>query len=168
MTPEERLLAHRLNAATKRITDDLGARYQFNTVVSGLMELANDISALPKDAPNHRALAGHALSAFARLLSPVAPHLAEQLWEQLGGRGFCMHAAWPGFDAAWLETDEQLVVVQVNGKVRGRVTVGASATEGERRAAALACPEAQGHIAGKEIVKVIVPPGGRLVSIVAK
>jgi leucyl-tRNA synthetase len=168
MSPEERFLAHRLNAAIKRVTDDLGARYQFNTVVSSLMELANDISGLPKDSPNHGALAGHALSAFARLLSPVAPHLAEQLWEQLGGRGFCMRAAWPDHDAAWLETDEQLVVVQVNGKVRGRVTVAASATEEERRAAALACREAQGHLAGREIVKVIAPPGGRLVSVVVR
>jgi leucyl-tRNA synthetase len=168
MTPEERLLAHRLSAATKRVTDDLETRYQFNTVVSGLMELANDIQALPGDAPHHRELAGHALSAFARLLSPAAPHLAEQLWGQLGGKGFCMHAAWPTYDAAWLAPDERTVVVQVNGKVRGRATVGATATDDELRTAALACPEARGHLSGKEIVKVIVPPGGRLVSVVAR
>jgi leucyl-tRNA synthetase len=192
MTPEELRLAHRLNTAIKRITDDLETRHQFNTVVSSLMELANDISDLPKDAPHHREMMGGALSAFARMLSPVAPHLAEQLWEQLGGAcypgphgagypgplgtgypgpwgtGFCMHAAWPDYDAAWLETDEHLVVVQVNGKVRGRVTVDARATEDERREAALACPEAQPHLVGREILKVIVPPGGRLVSVVAK
>ena len=169
MSAEERVLMHRLNVATKHITDDLGARYQFNTVVSSLMELANVIGDLPKEAPGHRAIMGHALSVFTRLLSPVAPHLAEQLWGQMDRRdGFCMHAAWPDYDAAWLELDEQQVVVQVNGKVRGRVTVRTSATEDERKGAALACHEAQGHIAGREILKVIVPPGGKLVSIVVK
>jgi leucyl-tRNA synthetase len=102
------------------------------------------------------------------MLSPAAPHLAEQLWETLGGKGFCMHAAWPEADPAWLLADEVTVVVQVNGKVRGRILVAASASEDERRAAALACPEALHHLEGKEIVKVVVPPGGKLVSIVVK
>jgi leucyl-tRNA synthetase len=155
---------HKLNVAVKHLTDDLGVRFQFNTVVSGLMELANDISALPKDAPNHRALIGHSLSVFARMLSPVAPHLAEQLWEQLGGKGFCMHAVWPDFDQSWLETEEQLVIVQINGKVRGRVTVSAGADSEERKRAAMSCAEARSWLEGKEIVKIVVPPGGKLVS----
>jgi len=102
------------------------------------------------------------------MLSPAAPHLAEQLWTRLGGQGLCMLAAWPEADPAWLTADEVMVVVQVNGKVRGRIMVPASATEAARSAAALACPEAQAHLAGKEVVKVVVPPGGKLVSIVVK
>jgi len=163
---EEKLLLHRLNVAIKRITDDLEVRYQFNTVVSSLMELANDISALPGETPRRRELMGYSLSVFVRLMSPVAPHLAEQLWEQLGGKGFCMLAPWPGYDAAWLETDEQLVVVQINGKVRGRVMVKSTADDEERKRAALSCPEAQTHLAGREIKKAIVVPGGKLVSLV--
>ena len=110
----------------------------------------------------------HALDAFVRMMSPVAPHLAEQLWSQLGKPGLCMQAAWPEADAQYLEADEVLVVVQVNGKVRGRITVPVHAGEEQRRAAALACAEAQPHLAGKEIVKVVLPPGGKLVSIVVK
>jgi leucyl-tRNA synthetase len=110
----------------------------------------------------------HALDAFVRMMSPVAPHLAEQLWTALGHPGLCMKAAWPDADPAFLEADEVLVIVQVNGKVRGRLTLPASATEAQRREAALACPEAQSHLAGKEIVKVVLPPGGKLVSIVVK
>jgi len=102
------------------------------------------------------------------MLSPAAPHLAEQLWTRLGGQGLCMHAAWPEADPAWLTADEVTVVVQVNGKVRGRVQVPASASEDERRAAALACPEARHHLEGREVVKEVVPPGGKLVSIVVK
>jgi len=168
MTTDEKVLAHKLNLAVKRVTDDLGFRFQFNTVVSGLMELANDISALPKDAPHHYVLMGYSLSVFVRLMSPVAPHLAEFLWERLGGAGFCMHAPWPEFDAAWLELDEQVVVVQVNGKVRGRVVVRSDADVETRKSAALACPEAQSYLAGRDVLKVIVPPGGKLVSVVVK
>jgi leucyl-tRNA synthetase len=168
MADSEKQFMHKLNAAIKHITDDLEIRCQFNTVVSSLMELSNDIAALPKDAPNRHSLMCHALSIFVRLLSPVAPHLAEQLWAQLGFQDFCMHAAWPDYDPEWLETEEQLVVVQINGKVRGRVTISAKASEEERKAAALACKEAQPHLQGKEILKVIVPPGGKLVSVVVK
>jgi leucyl-tRNA synthetase len=102
------------------------------------------------------------------MLSPAAPHLAEQLWTRLGGQGLCMLAPWPETDPAWLTADEVTVVVQVNGKVRGRILVPAGAGEEARRAAALACPEAQQHLQGREIVKVVVPPGGKLVSIVVK
>jgi leucyl-tRNA synthetase len=166
MNEDERRFMHKLNGAVKHVTDDLGVRFQFNTVVSSLMELANDISALPKDAPNREALMGYALCVFVRLMSPVAPHLAEQLWEQLGGKGFCMRAEWPDVDASWLETDEQLLIVQINGKVRGRVMVSAGADSEERKKAAMSCLEARPYLDGKEIKKVIVPPGGKLVSFV--
>ena len=168
LSAEEKALLIKLNQTLARLTDDLERRYQFNTVVSGLMELSNALGDLPADAPHRGAVLQHALDAFVRLMSPVAPHLAEQLWSQLGHPGLCMEAAWPEADPQYLEADEVLVVVQVNGKVRGRITVPASATEDQRREAALACPEAQSHLAGKEVVKVVLPPGGKLVSIVVK
>jgi leucyl-tRNA synthetase len=168
LSTEEKVLLIKLNQTIARLTDDLERRYQFNTVVSGLMELSNTLHDLPAEAPHRAAVMQHALDAFVRLMSPVAPHLAEQLWHQLGNQGLCMQAAWPEADPAFLEADEVLVVVQVNGKVRGRVTVSAHATEDQRRRAALACPEAQPHLAGKEIIKVVLPPGGKLVSIVVK
>ena len=168
LSAEEKALLIKLNQTVARLTDDLERRYQFNTVVSGLMELSNTLHDLPGDAPHRGAVLQHALDAFVRLMSPVAPHLAEQLWAQLGHPGLCMQASWPEADAQYLEADEVLVVVQVNGKVRGRITVPAGATEDQRRVAALACSEAQSHLAGKEIVKVVLPPGGKLVSIVVK
>jgi leucyl-tRNA synthetase len=168
LSAEEKALLIKLNQTISRLTDDLERRYQFNTVVSGLMELSNALHDLPATAPHHDAIMHHALDAFVRLMSPVAPHLAEQLWSQLGAAGLCMQAPWPEADPAYLEADEVLVVVQVNGKVRGRITVPASASEDQRRAAALACPEAQAYLAGKELVKVVLPPGGKLVSIVVK
>jgi leucyl-tRNA synthetase len=180
---------HKLNVAIKHITDDLSLRYQFNTTVSGLMELFNNISALPNESKHRYAILSHCFSAFVRMLSPIAPHLAESLWETLrvdaragtlpsvalqdtdcdtAKDSFCMHAPWPVVDEAWITAEQQVVVVQVNGKVRGRVTVNSDASNDDRKMAALACSEAQSHLADKEIVKVIVPPGGKLVSVVVR
>ncbi|MBL0210890.1 MAG: leucine--tRNA ligase [Holophagaceae bacterium] len=168
LTREEKDLMHKLHLTIHRITEDLAVRHQFNTVVSGLMELINAISDLPLSSPHRGQVMQHALDAFVRMLSPVAPHLAEQLFEQLGGSGFVMHAPWPEASAGWMQADEILVVVQVNGKVRGRVTLPASATEEERRGAAMACSEVRPHLDGKEILKVVLPPNGKLVNIVVK
>jgi leucyl-tRNA synthetase len=168
LSAEEKALLIKLNQTVQRLTDDLERRYQFNTVVSGLMELSNALHDLPTNAPHRGAVMQHALDAFVRLMSPVAPHLAEQLWGALGKPGLCMQASWPEADPQYLEADEVLVVVQVNGKVRGRITVPSGASDEHRRGAALACTEAQPHLAGKEVVKVVLPPGGKLVSIVVK
>ncbi len=168
LTREERDLMRKLHLTIHRITEDLAMRYQFNTVVSSLMELINAMGDLPLDSPHRAPVMQHALDAFTRMLSPVAPHLAEQLFEQLGGAGFAMQSAWPEASKEWMQAEEILVVVQVNGKVRGRVTLPASATEGDRREAALACAEARPHIEGREIVKVVLPPNGKLVNIVVK
>jgi leucyl-tRNA synthetase len=168
LAPEEKALLVKIHQTLHKVTDDLSHRYQFNTLVSSLMELANALGDLPAGAPHREPIMQRALEILVLMLSPAAPHLAEQLWTRLGGEGLCMHAAWPEADPAWLTADEVTVVVQVNGKVRGRILVPAAATEADRSKAALACPEAQQHLAGKEIVKVVVPPGGRLVSIVVK
>ncbi len=168
LTREENDLLRKLHLTIHRITEDLSVRYQFNTVVSGLMELINAMGDLPLDSPHRGPVMQHALDAFVRMLSPVAPHLAEQLFEQLGGSGFVMQAPWPEAANEWMQADEVLVVVQVNGKVRGRVTLPASATEEDRQQAALACAEVRPHLDGKEIVKVVLPPNGKLVNIVVK
>jgi len=168
LSKEEKALLVKLHQTIHRLTGDLETRYSFNTVVSGLMELSNALGELPGDAPNRAAVMQHALERLVLMLSPVAPHAAEALWSQLGGAGFAMHAAWPEADAAFLEADEVLVVVQVNGKLRGRITVAASASEADRREAALASAEVKPWLDGKEIVKVVVPPGGKLVSVVIK
>jgi leucyl-tRNA synthetase len=168
LSAEEKALLVKIHQTLHKVTEDLSHRYQFNTLVSSLMELANALADLPKDAPHRAPILQRALEIFTLMLSPAAPHLAEQLWTRLGGQGLCMLAAWPSADPAWLTADEVTVVVQVNGKVRGRILVPATATEAARSQAALACPEAQPHLQGKEVVKVVVPPGGKLVSIVVK
>ena len=108
-----------------------------------------------------------AIEALVLMLSPFAPHMAEELWELLGHADGVVAAGWPAADAAVAAEEAIVVPVQVNGKVRGRVSVPAGIDEASLEAAALADPAIQAHTAGKTIVKVVVAKG-RLVSIVVK
>ena len=149
--------------AIDRVTHDIDARYQFNTAIAALHELANVLDE-PGAAPDVRRLAYETLLV---LLHPFAPHVTEELWERLGHGDHLVFHPWPSVDPAALVSDEVLLVVQVNGKLRGRVTVPASAGEDEVRAAALADPKVLPFVEGKSVVKVVVVPG-RLVNVVVK
>jgi len=148
----------RLTAVTiQGVTEDIEAM-RFNTAISKLMVFARDIA---KDAPLPR----EASLAFVRLLAPLAPHLAEELWERLGNSATIAHAAWPAADPALLRADTIVIAVQVNGKRRDEIEVPADADEAAVRAAALAAENVRRHTEGREPRKVIVVPG-RLVNVV--
>ncbi|HEV7502292.1 MAG TPA: class I tRNA ligase family protein, partial [Vicinamibacteria bacterium] len=108
-----------------------------------------------------------ALEMLVLLLSPFAPHIAEEMWERLGRRFSIVDRPWPVSDAAVAREDELQLAVQVNGKVRGHITVAPDAPEEDVQARALAEPKVAEHVAGKQIVKVVVVPG-RLVSVVVR
>jgi leucyl-tRNA synthetase len=149
----------RLTAKTiQGVTDDI-EEMQFNTAISKLMVFARDIAKdalLPRDAAE----------TFVLLLSPFAPHLAEELWRRLGHAESLAHEAWPRADAALLVDDTVTLAVQVNGKRRAEIRVPAGADEATIRGAALAEPNVERHLGGREPKKVIVVPG-RLVNVVA-
>lgn len=149
-----------MHKTIRKVGEDIEA-LRLNTAISAMMIYLNELAKadpLPREA----------VEILVRLLHPFAPHLAEELWETLGHKPSLQAVPWPAFDPALCVDEAVTVVVQVNGKVRGRVSLPADATADARRAAALACPEAQGYLEGKEIVKVVVPPNGTLVSIVVK
>jgi leucyl-tRNA synthetase len=168
----------------RRITVDIEERQHLNTAVSALMELVNDLYAFSDQAasgsPGQHAASAiatgeraetlavvrEAVEALVLMVSPFAPHTAEELWEGLGHQGGLTAAGWPVFDAEAARADEIVVPVQVNGKLRARVTVAPGASEDEVREKALADPAVQAHLAGKTVRKVIVEQG-RLVSVVA-
>jgi leucyl-tRNA synthetase len=139
------------------VTADMEA-VQPNTAISKLMVWARDIA---KDAPVPR----EAGEAFLRMLSPFAPHLAEELWARLGNAREVALAAWPVADERLLVADTLQLPVQVNGKLRDQIEVAAGASEEAIRAAALASPNVQKHLAGRAPKKVIVI-AGRLVNVV--
>jgi leucyl-tRNA synthetase len=139
----------------KKVTADLD-RMAFNTAIAAMMEYLNELG---------RGATREDLLTFIKLVAPFAPHLADEAWEKLGQKGFLLQVAWPSYDEA-LTIDAVLTLgVQVNGKLRGDVTVARDAPEAEVREKALANPNVAKHIEGKTVRKVIVVPG-KIVNIV--
>ncbi|MEE8174107.1 MAG: leucine--tRNA ligase [Dehalococcoidia bacterium] len=150
----------------KRVTEDAD-RFHFNTMLSSLMEFTNYLTKA-QQAPSVTGPAWReAVDTLLLLLAPTAPHLAEELWTRTGHAYSIHNQPWPGWDEALAADEEITLVIQVNGKLRGRVSVPASITEGEARELALGQERVQAHIRGKEITRVIYVPG-RLVNVVAR
>ncbi len=170
LTDQERALRRKTHETIHRVTVDIDQRMHFNTAVSAMQELYNDLSAFqnPEKAvppPATAAVAREAIEALIVLLSPFAPHTAEELWERYGYQGGLAGAVWPAYDAEVARAAEVVIPVQVNGRVRGRVTASPEASDDELEALALADPGVRAHTAGKTVRKVIVAKG-RLVSVV--
>jgi leucyl-tRNA synthetase len=167
-----RRLRHETHRTIARVTEDFEG-LRFNTAVAALMELSNalgDFRAEPgAAAPSDLFAVREALEALVLMLAPFCPHVAEELWEALGHAGGMLRggARWPEFDPALARKDEVEIAVQVNGKLRGRVNVPASATEEETRAAAMADERVRAWTEGKQVVKTVVVPG-RLVNVVVR
>ena len=153
----------------RKVTRAMENKFQFNTAIAALMELVNEMYAL-KDGLKVTSQGGvalsSALSTVLTLLSPVAPHLCEELWGCMGHREHLATLAWPGYDESALVQDEIELVVQVNGKVRGRLMVAADADQEAVRQFAMTHENVVRHLEGKSIKKLIVVPG-KLVNVVA-
>ncbi|MGH8273633.1 MAG: class I tRNA ligase family protein, partial [Gammaproteobacteria bacterium] len=162
---DEKELRRKLNATIAKVSDDYERRYAFNTAVAANMELVNDIARFPADNPGGRALVNEALGTVVRMLAPIVPHIAQALWEVLGEEGLVMDAAWPEVDKSALVSETIELVVQVNGKLRSRITVAADASRAEIECAAREEPNVARHIEGRSVRRVILVPG-RLVNIV--
>ena len=137
----------------------------FNTAVAASMELLNAVNKLEDDSEHGRAVVREALEAVVLMLSPIVPHICHALWERLGHKSALIDQRWPAFDESALERDLIDIVVQVNGKLRGKISVAADADKEAIIEQALADPNAQRFIDGGEVRKTIVVPG-RLVNIV--
>jgi leucyl-tRNA synthetase len=168
VTAAEKAIRRKTHDTIRRVTIDIEQRQQLNTAVSAMMELVNDLytfgdaGAAP---PQSVAVVREAIEALIRMLSPFAPHMCEELWEMIGHRDGLMKAVWPEFDAEVAKAEEIVIPVQVNGKVRSRLTVPAESSEKELEQLALADPAVMAHLAGKQVKKVVVAKG-RLVSLV--
>ena len=154
----------------KRVTEDIEKEFHFNTAISALMELANEMGRFelvgPVDEADDRRFAySYAVETLLLLLSPFAPHLCEELWERLGRSGSIFHAAWPTYDPAVITAEEIVVVVQVDGKVRSRLFMPAGADDGAMREAALADERVKAWLQDRSTRKVVVVPK-KLVNIV--
>jgi leucyl-tRNA synthetase len=168
LSPAARAIQRKLHQTIKRVTDDFQGRWHFNTCISAIMELLNEIygaedARAAGEIPP--ALIADIQRNIALLLAPMAPYIAHELWEMTGETSNLLKAAWPKYDPALAAEDEIEIPVQINGKLRGLVVVAAGASEDQIKQAALANEKVQAAIAGKQVVKIIVVPK-KLVNIV--
>ncbi|MBV9402071.1 MAG: leucine--tRNA ligase [Bryobacterales bacterium] len=161
----DRRALRKLHQTIRKITEDFTNRWHFNTSIAALMELINDLYA------DEESLSRSALDQISPtlvlLLAPFAPYLAEELWEALGRKGPVFRQRWPSYDDELAKEDAAEVVLQVNGKLRGRILVHFGASSEELEKAALADPKVQPFLSGKQVTKVVVVPD-KLVNIVVR
>ncbi|HLX23774.1 MAG TPA: leucine--tRNA ligase [Usitatibacter sp.] len=169
-TPEARAIQRKLHQTIKRVSDDFQGRWHFNTCISAIMELVNVLYAA-EDAIAKKTVPPAFLAEVQRnlvlLLAPFAPYLAHELWEMLGEKEALLRAPWPKYDAELAKEEEIEIPVQVNGKLRSRITVPADSEEAFVLERALADEKVKAAIAGKQVIKKIYVPG-KLVNLVVK
>jgi leucyl-tRNA synthetase len=166
LTDTQKAVRRKTHETIAKVSDDYGRRQTFNTAVAAVMELSNELSALTGEQAQDRAVAQEALCAMVQMLAPIVPHICHQLWQELGASESVVDAGWPAVDSAALVRDSIEMAVQVNGKVRAQMEVGAEANRESIEELALQQDNVQKFLDGVTVRKVIVVPG-RLVNIVA-
>jgi leucyl-tRNA synthetase len=167
---ELRDLRRAIHRTIKKVTDDIDGRFHFNTAISAVMELLNALSAAAQEeaaSAATRRVIREGTETIVALLAPFVPHVASALWEGLGHGQTLDRVPWPSYSEAALEEEKLLIVVQVNGKVRGKITVAADVTQQEIETNALADPRVLAFLDGKNIRRVVYVPR-RLVNIVVE
>jgi len=160
-----RNLKRKLHQTIQRVTHDYET-FEFNTIIAALMELLNEMVAARERGAGGTPEWEEAVDAYLRMMAPIAPHIAEELWTEYLGKPYSVHLqSWPEYDPEAASEEEITLVIQVNGKVRDRVKVPAGISEERAREVALASEPARRFMEGKEPREVIVVPG-RLVNIV--
>lgn len=162
---EQRALRRKTHQTIQKVNDDIGRRYKFNTAIAAAMELLNAIKRFDDSSDAGRSVVQEALDAIVLVLSPVIPHVCHELWHALGHESAAVNEGWPVFDESALAQDTIEIVVQVNGKLRGRILVAVDADSDSISAQALADENVKRFVADKTVRKTIVVPG-RLVNVV--
>jgi leucyl-tRNA synthetase len=161
----QRELRRAAHQALAKATDDIGRRRNFNTAIAAIMELLNAVGRFGDASAQGRAVRQEALQIAVLVLAPITPHVCHALWQALGSTSALVDEPWPAADAAALVQESYEIVVQVNGKLRGRISVAVNADEAAVRAAALADAQVRRFVADKPVRRVIVVPG-KLVNVV--
>lgn len=167
LSADQKALRRDVHKTIAKVSDDIGRRQTFNTAIAAVMELMNKLTRAPLESEQDRAIMAEALSAVVRMLYPITPHICFELWKALGNESNIDHAEWVKADEAAMVEDEKLIVVQVNGKVRGKVTVAADADEETVKTVAFADENVKKFTDNTQIVKVIYVPG-KLLNVVVK
>ena len=165
LSSEDKVLRRQIHETLSKVNDDFGRRLTFNTAIAANMELLNSVSKFKAETKTSRALRQEGLESIVLMLSPIIPHVCDEMWQALGHQEELIQAAWPEFDATALVLDEVQMVVQVNGKLRAKLTVAADASKESIEKLALSEDNVNKFIDGKPVRKVIIVPK-KLVNIV--
>ncbi len=165
LTAEQKEVRRRIHLTIDKVNDDIGRRYTFNTAIAAVMEMINALSRMTLETDNDHAIMREGVETAVLLLSPIVPHITDELWLALGHTEALIDAPWPQTDQGALEQDEIELVVQVNGKLRGRISISKDADQATIEETAKNDENVAKNLDGKTIRKVIVVPN-RLVNIV--
>ena len=150
-----------------KVTDDVETRFTFNTAISSIMELVNELYTFQEVENVNAGLIREVVLGLVKLLAPFSPHITEEMWSEIGGEGSVHAQKWPTYDKEAMKESEVEIVLQINGKVRDRIVVPAELDKTAMEKAALSQPKVQQYTEGKTVVKVVAVPG-KLVNIVVK
>jgi leucyl-tRNA synthetase len=164
---ELRDLHRMIHRTIKKVTDDIDGRFHFNTAIAAIMELFNAVSAVESGSETAKAVVKEGVETIVQLLTPFVPHVTHELWQELGLQDASLETAWPVYSEEALTEEQLLIVVQVNGKIRGKITVPAEVTQDYIEKSALKDPKVIGFIDGKTVRRVVYVPR-RLVNIVVE
>ena len=164
---DDKQLAYILNNTIKRVSEDIQKRFNFNTAISAIMELVNEMYRYKELEDINLGLLADATEKLVLMLAPFVPHIGEEMWEGIGGKGLVYDAKWPEVDESMLVKDSVEIVVQINGKVREKADVPAGLDKAGLEETVLAMDSVKALMEGKNVVKVIAVPG-KLVNIVVK
>ena len=167
LTKEQKEIRQKTHLSLQKITDDVSRRHSFNTAIAMLMELSNLLNKFNLTDGQSMAIRAETIDIILKSLSPFTPHICHKLWLDLGHKGAIINELWPVIDMQALKQDEIQIVVQVNGKLRAKITVDANAKNNEIESIALVDENVVKFVEGKNIVKTIVVPN-KLVNIVAR
>ncbi|MDD6154754.1 MAG: class I tRNA ligase family protein, partial [Eubacteriales bacterium] len=163
---DDKALLYKMNATLKKVTDDMTGKFAFNTAISAIMELVNEMYKY-KEKDVNKALYKRAIDVLILMLAPFTPHICEEMWQDTGHDTVLTDERWPEYDEKALELDEEEIIVQINGKLKYRMNVEAKLDRDALRDSVMADSEVQKLIEGKNVVKVIAVPS-RLVNFVIK
>ncbi|MBE6030360.1 MAG: leucine--tRNA ligase [Clostridiales bacterium] len=166
-TKADKDLAFAVNTTVKKVTEDAGGRFMFNTAISSIMELVNEMYRYKENDEINVGLLADAMKKLVIVLAPFAPHICEEMWQHIGYDYSIHNEAWPAFDESALVKDEVEIVVQLNGKIKEKLNVSTGLDKAAFEDVVLSNDSVKAHLEGKTIVKVISVPG-KLINIVVK
>ena len=165
LSESQKNLRFKVHSTIKKVTDDIGRRYKYNTAIAGIMELLNTLNKYQPVSPECDILKQEAFEAIVKLLSPITPHICHALWQKLGKEDPLIYASWPNYDENILKRKEIEIIIQINGKLRGKLNIDVDSKQKELESMVMSNDKIIKFLDGKSVKKFIYVKG-KLINVV--